>query len=1396
MAADSGASSPALQGYTTAGEEVQVTSAGDSSGNETTVEFPIKQKRPAKRTLRSRSASFKQRRDSRGRFLPYRREHTDVSDDDSVSSLTHADSLIWDNHQQPLLNETVGTRRWSVETQHGVLVPDYDLVDERLRLLPPHPEGRESAASGSVEQLSVTMENVNDVRDRVERALLEIEDDILPFQGRQMTNEKLVSLTAKATSVRRILQDSHLYLAAHDGEEYEANLKGAVATNRRALSAFIVEMEEQLAKREADTAASEATKAANLAAQQAAVGVAAERDRLAARQELIRSRAARLLGEAGGLEEECKAFCAAGAASDEQLYERVENHKVICGRLDITLEECKSVANQALEHDLIKESSDVDLAVSCLRKLKQQVDRFILSSRRDAGVWTEKGRRAAARGDLKMPTFSGAMSDKLTVYKFEKEWVAYRAAVNYSVEEALKELKLAVQQPARAAVQKMTNDEMVFKYLKAHYGNPVLLLNAREEEMRAWADCKGTDVERREWLINAKDRLEATVHLCEEHKISKYMHFSSIAAIVQSKLPADMIRDFKKILVKHLSPSGVLEKEIIIGLLIDFVEEKILDCTLGVNLDIVSFLGASQPEEKKTEEWKHKKQDVPKYQRQEPRADQRKNQQNHSQHSQNQQQGAGAQNSHQGQRVDPHKCAICGEDHPALYYCEEYIKAKVSERFDMVKFQKTCARCLTMGRKFTGKKSDWWQAHDRYCKTAFACKEGQCAGKPRDRQLHMTVCFTHVTENRKREAEFVKTLDNNRLPGGLTQSNIRFLHMLGQPVYNSAQWPLPGSGQAVSALDADGFEIIPDVGESGLFLMQMLPAESDLTKELLCFYDSGCAAAGLSDRAYSLMKTTTVRDGPTVLEVAGAKSILIPYGEEQFHLELDEKKQKATVTGLRMPNITAEFPLVQLAEAWKELQLAAAKDNKKVPYMKADSEVGGQCVDIILGIKYLKYYPELVFSLPSGLSVYKARLKSASGCQAILGGPHAAWTAASSRAQHMNPRVYLTAEARAWYTEQKWVVINQDKFSKMVDSDQEVAEVISSIMVDDQKELKGCDHCHCDESGGQHEMYNVATLERRLWQVEQLGTESPYRCVACRSCSKCRKGDTLEAISFKEEAEQALIEQSVQLDPSTNTLWATLPFIEDPQQQLKPNRFIAEKVLKAQLDLFTRNPGMRDDTIKSHQKLVDKGHVISEKELTKEYREAMGKLPGEGYFIPWRTVYNDGSLSTPCRLVFDASSKTPGGESLNGVLAKGQNRLAKLQHLLMRFRLGKEAVTADISMAYNGTKLRPEHLKFQKYLWRKDLNPANPTEVRFVATLIYGVKPSGQQCQVALEKLADYFQANGECMDGACALKDDTYVNDIITSQSSKAECEAVAEEVKTILVKGSMGVKAFSLSG
>ncbi len=83
--------------------------------------------------------------------------------------------------------------------------------------------------------------------------------------------------------------------------------------------------------------------------------------------------------------------------------------------------------------------------------------------------------------------------------------------------------------------------------------------------------------------------------------------------------------------------------------------------------------------------------------------------------------------------------------------------------------------------------------------------------------------------------------------------------------------------------------------------------------------------------------------------------------------------------------------------------------------------------------------------------------------------------------------------------------------------------------------------------------------------------------------------------------------QRVELDPVKNTVCAKLPFIEDPVANLKPNRFVAERVFKTQLEFIRKNPSMREDTVKSHQKLVDRGHVAEESELPKARLEAKGQ---------------------------------------------------------------------------------------------------------------------------------------------------------------------------------------------
>ena len=149
--------------------------------------------------------------------------------------------------------------------------------------------------------------------------------------------------------------------------------------------------------------------------------------------------------------------------------------------------------------------------------------------------------------------------------------------------------------------------------------------------------------------------------------------------------------------------------------------------------------------------------------------------------------------------------------------------------------------------------------------------------------------------------------------------------------------------------------------------------------------------------------------------------------------------------------------------------------------------------------------------------------------------------------------------------------------------DPEKKDVVSCMMYNEETVEGGCDHCHCGENEPkQSAVYTVAGLERKLWEVEQLGTDSPYRCVTCRSCSKCREGDQPEMVSLKEEAEQSIIESSIELDTVNNILWATLPFVEDPVMKLQHNRFIAEKVLQLQQKMFSWDPSMREDAVKSH----------------------------------------------------------------------------------------------------------------------------------------------------------------------------------------------------------------------
>ena len=53
----------------------------------------------------------------------------------------------------------------------------------------------------------------------------------------------------------------------------------------------------------------------------------------------------------------------------------------------------------------------------------------------------------------------------------------------------------------------------------------------------------------------------------------------------------------------------------------------------------------------------------------------------------------------------------------------------------------------------------------------------------------------------------------------------------------------------------------------------------------------------------------------------------------------------------------------------------------------------------MIGIKYLRYYPEKIFQLPSGLSIYKSWFKNPDGSRGVISGPHEVFTRIESTYQ-------------------------------------------------------------------------------------------------------------------------------------------------------------------------------------------------------------------------------------------------------------------------------------------------------------------------------------------------------------------------------------------------------------
>ena len=91
---------------------------------------------------------------------------------------------------------------------------------------------------------------------------------------------------------------------------------------------------------------------------------------------------------------------------------------------------------------------------------------------------------------------------------------------------------------------------------------------------------------------------------------------------------------------------------------------------------------------------------------------------------------------------------------------------------------------------------------------------------------------------------------------------------------------------------------------------------------------------------------------------------------------------------------------------------------------------------------------------------------------------------------------------------------------------------------------------------------------------------------------------------------------------------------------------------------------------------------VVESYVKKEFIEQIPNQSVEGHYMPHHAVFKK-STTTPLHIVFNAPSKPSDGKSLNDCLLTGPSLTAKLHEILLLFRQGKYAVTADISKAFH-----------------------------------------------------------------------------------------------------------------
>ena len=312
------------------------------------------------------------------------------------------------------------------------------------------------------------------------------------------------------------------------------------------------------------------------------------------------------------------------------------------------------------------------------------------------------------------------------------------------------------------------------------------------------------------------------------------------------------------------------------------------------------------------------------------------------------------------------------------------------------------------------------------------------------------------------------------------------------------------------------------------------------------------------------------------------------------------------------------------------------------------------------------------------------------------------------------------------------------------------------------------------------DVYKVKPVYEFL-EGEKLGVVAPKRCEKCAGCRDCSFRN--ESCTWIEQMELEEIEKGLRYLPEKKRWICKYPLFRDVVEM--PNNYGLCLRLHHKLVERLQRSGYLQKFDEQFQDAIKRGVFVRLSEEDAKYRGMVNYIPMV------EALKEKEGASTPVRICMNSSMKYQ-GTCLNDVMCKGPSALADQYALLIRFRCHKVGLILDISKFYNSIDSVERDQHIRRVLWSPVVGEA---PVTYLTTCVnFGDRAAGCVAITALRKTAGMFgDINPEA---ARMLREDAYVDDIITGVETKAQGALVDKDIREIGEKGNFVFKPVVLSG